>query len=160
MGKRGPLKKSRLEGGAYLRAKAQADAARDGRDVAQLLSLPPGLTTGAARRWKTLSPILAGDGRLTADTRESLVNFVRLADEADVLGEQLSAEGVVLTTPHGAIANPKAKILAGIRSCLLRYSQACGLDPVSRARLGAAGVIDTRSPEERKADEDFARFLA
>jgi hypothetical protein len=108
----------------------------------------------------TLAPLLASDGRLKADTREALINFVRLADEADVLGEQLTAEGVVLKTPHGAIANPKAKILAGIRSCLLRYSAACGLDPVSKARMGAAGVIDMRTPEERQQDADFEKMFA
>ena len=159
MGKRGPLKKARVMGAAYLEAKAQSDAARERQGGDQLLSMPPGLTTGAARRWKALSPILLADGRLTADTREVVVNFVRLADEADVLGEQLAAEGVVLTTPHGAIANPKAKILAGIRSCLLRYSSACGMDPVSRARLGGAGVIDMRSPEARAQDDELARLL-
>lgn len=160
MGKRGPLKKARPMGAAYLEAKAKVDAARDGRDAEDLLSLPAGLTSGAKRRWMTLAPLLLSDGRLTADTREALVNFVRLADEADVLGEQLTAEGVVLKTPHGAIANPKAKILAGIRSCLLRYSQACGLDPVSRARLGAAGVIDTRTETEKQHDAEMARFFA
>lgn len=160
MGKRGPLKKARPLGAAYLEAKAKADAARDGRDADALLALPPGLTSGAKRRWMTLAPLLRSDGRLTVDTREALVNFVRLADEADVLGEQLTAEGVVLKTPHGAIANPKAKILAGIRSCLLRYSQACGLDPVSRARLGAAGVIDTRTEAEKQHDAEMARFFA
>jgi P27 family predicted phage terminase small subunit len=159
VGKRGPLKKSALMGAAYLKAKAQADAERQTHDADQLLTLPSGLTSGAKRRWMTLAPLLLEDGRLTVDTRETLVNFVRLADEADVLGEQLTAEGVVLTTPHGAIANPKAKILAGIRSTLLRYSQACGLDPVSRARLGTAGVIDLRSPEQKREDAEFSQFF-
>lgn len=159
MGKRGPLPKSRLVGAAYVKAKAQADADRAAQADDQLLTLPSGLTSGAKRRWMTLAPLLLEDGRLRADTREALVNFVRLADEADVLGEQLTTEGVVLKTPHGAIANPKAKILAGIRSCLLRYSQACGLDPVSRARLGASGVIDTRTADERNRDADIEALL-
>jgi len=160
MGRRGPLPRNRPMGGAYLKAKAAADADRQGQDAEQLLSLPSGLTSGAKRRWQTLSPLMAADGRLKADTREALVNFCRLADEADVLGEQLAAEGVVLKTPHGAIANPKAKILAGIRSTLLRYSQACGLDPVSKARMGAAGVIDMRTPEERQQDAHFDKMFA
>lgn len=160
MGKRGPLKKSNVMGAAYLKAKAQADAKRQARPTDQLLGVPAGLTSGAKRRWMTLAPLMLEDGRLTTDTREALVNFVRLADEADVLGDQLTTEGVVLKTPHGAIANPKAKILAGIRSCLLRYSQACGLDPQSRARLGAAGVIDTRTPEEKAQDAEFSKFFA
>ena len=160
MGRRGPLPKNRPIGGAYLKAQAKADADRQDQDADQLLTLPSGLTSGAKRRWMTLAPLLFKDGRLKADTREALLNYVRLADEADVLGEQLTAEGVVLKTPHGAIANPKAKILAGIRSTLLRYSQACGLDPVSKARLGAAGVIDTRTAEERQQDSDFDKMFA
>jgi P27 family predicted phage terminase small subunit len=160
MGRRGPLPKNRPLGGDYLKAKAQADAERQAQDADHLLTLPSGLTSGAKRRWMTLAPLMMADGRLKADTREALLNYVRLADEADVLGEQLTAEGVVLKTPHGAIANPKAKILAGIRSTLLRYSQACGLDPVSKARLGAAGVIDTRTPEERQQDADFDKMFA
>jgi P27 family predicted phage terminase small subunit len=147
-------------GNAYLEARQKADACRRTEDAEQLLSLPSGLTSGAKRRWMTLAPLMMADGRLKADTREALLNYVRLADEADVLGEQLTTEGVVLKTPHGAIANPKAKILAGIRSTLLRYSQACGLDPVSKARLGAAGVIDTRTAEERQQDADFDRMFA
>jgi P27 family predicted phage terminase small subunit len=160
MGRRGPLPKNRPLGGDYLKAKAQADAERHDEGADPLLALPSGLTSGAKRRWMTLAPLMLQDGRLRADTRETLVNFVRLADEADVLGEQLTAEGVVLKTPHGAIANPKAKILAGIRSTLLRYSQACGLDPVSRARLGAAGVIDMRTPEEKRQDAQFDAMFA
>jgi P27 family predicted phage terminase small subunit len=160
MGRRGPLPKNRPMGGAYLKAKAKADADRQDQDIDQLLTLPSGLTSGAKRRWMTLAPLMMADGRLKADTREALLNYVRLADEADVLGEQLTTEGVVLKTPHGAIANPKAKILAGIRSTLLRYSQACGLDPVSKARLGAAGVIDTRTAEERQQDSDFDKMFA
>ena len=160
MGRRGPLPKNRPMGNAYLEARQKADACRRTEDAEQLLSLPSGLTSGAKRRWMTLAPLMMADGRLKADTREALLNYVRLADEADVLGEQLTTEGVVLKTPHGAIANPKAKILAGIRSTLLRYSQACGLDPVSKARLGAAGVIDTRTAEERQQDADFDRMFA
>jgi P27 family predicted phage terminase small subunit len=152
MGKRGPLKSRRLTGGAWLEAKAKADAARRGEDLDQLLVMPVGLTSGAKRRWQTLAPLLLRDGRLRADTREALVTFVRLADEADVLGEQLTAEGVVLTTPHGAIANPKAKVVAGIRSAMLRFSAALGLDPSSKARLEAAGSLE-REPA-RTADED------
>ena len=157
MGRRGPLPKNRPMGGDYLKAKAKADADRQDQDIDQLLTLPSGLTSGAKRRWMTLAPLMMADGRLKADTKEALVNFVRLADEADVLGEQLTAEGVVLKTPHGAIANPKAKILAGIRSCLLRFSAALGLDPSSKARLEAAGVLAKPLPSE---DEDDARMFA
>lgn len=152
MGRRGPLKKSPV-----LRAPSLEGMPPEHAD--DLLAMPSGLTSGAKRRWMTLAPLLLEDGRLRTDTREALVNFVRLADEADVLGEQLTAEGVVLKTPHGAIANPKAKILAGIRSTLLRYSAALGLDPVSRARLGAAGALDLRSPAEKQADAEFEKFL-
>ena len=152
MGRRGPLKKSPVLRVDSLQAMPPGHAG-------DLLTMPSGLTSGAKRRWQTLAPLMLEDGRLRADTREALVNFVRLADEADTLGEQLSVEGVVLTTPHGAIANPKSRILAGIRSCLLRYSAALGLDPVSRARLGAAGALDLRSAAERQADAEFEELL-
>lgn len=160
MGKRGPLKKNRPLGGAYLAAKAAADFERHDQDADQLLSLPSGLTSGAKRRWMALAPLMLQDGRLKADTREALVTYCRLADEADVLGEQLTKEGVVVRGPHGEYANPKAKLLSSIRSCMLRYSAACGLDPVSKARLGNAGVIDTRTAEERQRDAEFDRMFA
>ena len=152
MGRRGPLKKFPVLRVDSLRGMPPGHAD-------ELLTIPSGLTSGAKRRWMTLAPILLEDGRLRTDTREALVNYVRLADEADTLGGQLSVEGVVLKTPHGTIANPKAKILAGIRSCLLRYSAALGLDPVSRARLGAAGALDLRGPAERQADAEFDELL-
>jgi P27 family predicted phage terminase small subunit len=147
MGKRGPLKKHRPTGGGRQTAAHRQDA----DDQEQLLALPGGLTSGAKRRWQTLAPILLRDGRLRADTREALVTFVRLADEADVLGEQLTTEGGVLKTPHGAIANPKAKILSGLRSTMLRFSSALGLDPSSRARLEGAGSLKA---EEHRSEED------
>lgn len=159
MGRRGPLKKSRLLGGDYLKA-TRAGGDRRGDDLDDLLALPAGLTAGAARRWQTLAPLLANDGRLKTDTRETLVTYCRLADEADVLGEQLTKEGVIVETPHGEFANPKTKILAGVRSTLLRFSQALGLDPVSKARLGAAGVIDTRTADEKAEDAEFSKFFA
>jgi P27 family predicted phage terminase small subunit len=158
MGRRGPLPKPRLMGSGCGNA-SRTEPRANSQQHADLLKLPSGLTSGAKRRWLTLAPMLLEDGRLKADTREALINYVRLADEADVLGEQLTAEGVVLTTPHGAIANPKSKILAGIRSTLLRYSAACGLDPASKARLGAAGVLDLRTPAERQADADFEEMM-
>jgi len=85
------------------------------------------------------------------------VHYVRLADNADVLGTQLTAEGVVVKTPYGCIANPKSKILGGFRSCLLRFSAVLGLDPTSRARLEATGVL--AKPLPPKDDED-ARIFA
>ncbi len=159
MGRRGPLKNARPLGGAYLEAAAAAGARRRMADDADLLKVPSGLTAGAKRRWLSLAPLLLEDGRLRADTRETLVTYCRLADEADVIGEQLSVEGVVLKTPHGAIANPKSRTLAGIRSCLLRYSQAIGLDPVSKARLDAAGAIDARTPDQRQQGDELEQFL-
>jgi P27 family predicted phage terminase small subunit len=152
VGKRGPLKSRRLTGGAWLEAQAKADAARQLEDLKQLLVMPSAMTSGAKRRWLTLAPLLLKDGRLRADTRETLITYCRLADEADVLGEQLTTEGVVLTTPHGAIANPKAKILSGLRSTTLRFSAALGLDPTSKARLEGSGSLE-REPA-RTADED------
>ena len=152
MGKRGPLKSRRLTGGAWLEAQAKADAARQSEALDSLLVMPSALTSGAKRRWMTLAPLLLQDRRLRADTRETLITYCRLADEADVLGEQLTLEGVVLTTPHGAIANPKAKIVAGLRATMLRFSAALGLDPTSKARLEAAGSLE-REPA-RTADED------
>ena len=152
MGKRGPLKSRRLTGGAWLEAQAKADAARQSEALDSLLVMPSALTSGAKRRWMTLAPLLLKDRRLRADTRETLITFCRLADEADVLGEQLTLEGVVLTTPHGAIANPKAKIVAGLRATMLRFSAALGLDPTSKARLEGSGSLE-REPA-RTADED------
>jgi P27 family predicted phage terminase small subunit len=100
----------------------------------------------------TLAPLLLADRRLRADTREALVTFVRLADEADRLGEQLEAEGVVIDTKHGPLPNPRAKVLAGVRSAMLRYSAALGLDPSSKARLESSGSLER--PPAKDADED------
>ena len=152
MGKRGPLKTPKIVGkGCNRPRQSQADAGLE-----SLADMPAGLTSGAKRRWKTLAPILLADGRLRADTRESLLTYCRLADEADLLGGQLDAEGVVVMTPHGRIPNPLAKILQGVRSTMLRYGAALGLDPCSKARLESSGSLKA----EPDMDDPVERFLA
>lgn len=153
MGKRGPLKTVKIVGKGFARSgREQGD---DG--LKKLLEPPAGLTTGAKKRWQTLAPLLLDDGRLRADTRESLVTFCRLADEADRLGDQLDAEGVVVETPHGRLPNPLAKILQGVRSTMLRYGAALGLDPCSKARLEASGSLERDDGEGDELAEFFAR---
>jgi P27 family predicted phage terminase small subunit len=149
MGKRGPLKKSRPDLGSPHRPAVQAG---DG----DLVVPPPGLTSGAVRRWAVLAPLLLDDGRLRADTREALVTYCRLADEADRLGAMLDAEGVVIDSPHGRLPNPLAKILQGVRSTMLRYGAVLGLDPASRARLESAGHLE----RDQGVHDDLAEFFA
>lgn len=153
MGKRGPLKSPRPYDPGYARSKRR----QSGEGLENLLDMPPGLTSGAKHRWKTLAPILLADGRLRADTKEGLVTYCRLADEADRLGAQLDAEGVVVMTPHGRLPNPLAKILQGLRSTMLRYGAALGLDPGSKARLEASGSLERDDGEGDELAEFFAR---
>lgn len=155
MGKRGPLPKLR----PYVvptRAPRGSSGVVRGQERERLLEIPTGLTSGAKRRWQTLAPLLVDDSRLRQDTREALVTYCRLADEADRLGEQLNAEGVVVTTPHGRIPNPLAKILQGVRSSMLRYGAVLGLDPTSKARLEGSGSLDRGDSD----DDELAAFFA
>jgi P27 family predicted phage terminase small subunit len=153
MGKRGPLKTVKIVGKGFARSKLEH--ADDG--LKKLLEPPAGLTTGAKKRWQTLAPLLLDDGRLRADTREALVTYCRLADEADRLGEQLNAEGMVVDTPHGRIPNPLAKILQGARGSLLRFGAVLGLDPTSKARLESSGSLERDDGEGDELAEFFAR---
>lgn len=155
MGKRGPLPKLRPYVVPTRAARGSSGVVR-GHDRERLLETPPGLTSGAKRRWSTLAPLLVDDGRLRADTREALLTYARLADEADRLGDQLNAEGVVIDTPHGRIPNPLAKILQGVRSSMLRYGAVLGLDPTSKARLEGSGSLDRDGGEE----DELEAFLA
>jgi P27 family predicted phage terminase small subunit len=155
MGRRGPLPKSRLYGGAWLDAQAKVASPAD--DAEKLLKPPDGLTPGALRRWQELAPLLVADNRLRVETRECFTNFVRMADECDRLTDQVLAEGHVVQTSHGRLPNPACKVLAGVRTTLLKYGQTLGLDPASRARLEAAGVLKEPPTAE---DEDFLRIIS
>jgi len=159
MGKRGPLGKQKpVYGQAYLTARAEAAAERGRLDAGELLAMPSGLTSGAASRWLTLSPILLEDGRLKPDTRESLVVYCRLADQLEQLGNELLEQGAVLTGPHGRYSNPLFKVVQGIRSQLLRYSSALGLDPAGRARLESCGHLEQQR-DETVEDRRFAEIV-
>lgn len=154
MGRRGPLGKSKLYGGAWLDAQKKHAATLD--DAKKLLRPPAGLTPGALRRWRELGPILAEDGRLRRETLEVFKNFVRLADECDRLTDQVLAEGHVVSTPHGKLPHPACKVLAGVRSVLLKYGSTLGLDPAARGRLESAGLLkEPPSPE----DEELLRMI-
>jgi|DEB0MinimDraft_10_1074344.scaffolds.fasta_scaffold47467_4 P27 family predicted phage terminase small subunit len=155
MGKRGPLPKRTATGSAYIAAKQAADAEHRQHDPDKLLAIPRGLTSGAKRRWQSLAPLLLADKRLRPDTREALAVYVRLADEQETLSEQLATEGAILSGPHGNYANPRAKVLQGVRSQMLRFGAVLGLDPAARARLESAGIIDatTKTPDELEADQ-------
>ena len=154
MGRRGPLAKSKLYGGAWLDAQKKSASPAD--DAKRLLKPPAGLTPGALRRWQELAPLLVADNRLRVETRECFTNFVRMADEVDRLTDQVLAEGHVVVTAHGRLPNPLCKVLAGTRTTLLKYGQVLGLDPASRSRLESAGVLKEPLSEE---DEDFLRMI-
>lgn len=154
MGRRGPLAKSKLYGQAWLDAERKATMSPT--DKKKLLQPPTGLTPGALRRWRELGPILVEDSRLRLETRECFTNYCRMADECDRLTDQVLAEGHVVVTAHGRLPNPLCKVLAGVRTGLLRYSQVLGLDPQARARLESAGVLkEPPTPE----DEELLRLL-
>jgi P27 family predicted phage terminase small subunit len=142
MGKRGPLPKQQQLGASFLAQQAAARADHQRHDAKQLLAMPRGLTSGAKRRWQLLAPLMLEDKRLRPDTREALVVYCKLADQEDLLSEQLIQEGAILSGPHGSYANPLHKVVQGLRSQLLRYQAVLGLDPAARARLESAGIID------------------
>ena len=108
MGRRGPLAKSKLYGGAWLAA--QKKAAASPAEVKKLLQPPAGLTPGALRRWQELAPLLVADSRLRRETRECFLNFCRMADECNRLTDQVLAEGHVVSTPHGRLPNPPERV--------------------------------------------------
>jgi phage terminase small subunit len=95
--------------------------------------------------------LLVEDGRLRRETRECFTNYVRMADECYRLTDQVLSEGHVVSTPHGRLPNPLCKVLAGVRTTLLRYGSVLGLDPASHARLKSAGVL--KEPADPELDE-------
>jgi hypothetical protein len=69
-------------------------------------------------------------------------------------------EGIIRKGPHGTIIDGRCKLLAGIRSAMLKYSTALGLDPAGRARLQSAGVIQqAKTPAEIEAEQDMEAFF-
>jgi P27 family predicted phage terminase small subunit len=149
MGKRGRLPSRKLYGAKAVAAKAAAQAEHARHAPDRLLALPPGLTSGAKRRWHILAPLLLEDRRLRPDTRDALVVYCKAADQEEVLSQQLITEGAILAGPHGTYANPLHKVVQGLRSQLLRYQAVLGLDPASRARLEGAGALED---EQEQAD--------
>jgi len=152
MGRRGPLKKHPLKGPPPPVASVAGDDS--------LLTPPPGLPSGAKRRYVEIAPVLLADRRLLLETQATLATWCRLADEAERIADALEVEGIIRKGPHGTIIDGRCKLLAGIRSALLKYSTALGLDPAGRARLQSAGVIQQAKTEaELEADALMARFI-
>lgn len=152
MGRRGPLKKHPLKGPPPPVASVAGDDS--------LLTPPPGLPSGAKRRYLEVAPILLADRRLLRETQATLVTWCRLADEAERIADALEVEGIIRKGPHGTIIDGRCKLLAGIRSAMLKYGAALGLDPTGRARLQSAGVIQQAKTEaELEADAMMARFM-
>jgi phage terminase small subunit len=152
MGRRGPLKKHPLKGPPPPVASVAGDDS--------LLTPPAGLPSGAKRRYVEIAPVLLADRRLLLETQATLATWCRLADEAERIADALEVEGIIRKGPHGTIIDGRCKLLAGIRSALLKYSTALGLDPAGRARLQSAGVIQQAKTEaELEADALMARFI-
>jgi phage terminase small subunit len=152
MGRRGPLKKHPIKGPPPPVASVAGDE--------NLLVPPPGLPSGAKRRYIEIAPILLADRRLLRETQATLATWCRLADEADRIADALEVEGIIRKGPHGTIIDGRCKLLAGIRSAMLKYSTALGLDPAGRARLQSAGVIQQAKTEaELEADALMAKFI-
>ena len=161
MGKRGPMPQKRLLGRHYLAAQAAADADHMQHDAKDLLATPKGITSGAKRRWQLLAPLLHADRRLRPDTREALLVYCKLADQEELLSDQLVREGAILTSPHGSYANPLHRVVQGLRSQMLRYQACLGLDPSARARLESAGSLPTdKHGLDGMDDEDRIMFGA
>lgn len=149
MGRRGPLKRHPIKGPPPPVASVAGD------DI--LLTPPPGLPSGAARRYVELAPILLADRRLLRETQVTLATWCRLADEAERIADALEVEGIVRKGPHGTVIDGRCKLLAGIRTAMLKYGTALGLDPAGRARLQSAGVIQQpKTPDEIKAEQTIA----
>ena len=140
-------------GGKYLAAKAAAAAEHQKHDAEELLATPRGLTSGAKRRWQMLAPLMHADHRLRPDTRESLLVYCKIADQEELLSDQLVSEGAILSSPHGSYANPLHKVVQGLRSQMLRYQACLGLDPSARARLQSAGTLQPDAAKVEGMDE-------
>ena len=155
MGRRGPLKR-----GQHVRLSVvDGDTASVAGDDS-LLTPPDGLPPGAAELYRRLAPILLADKRLLPETQGTLVTYCRLSDESRRIADALEAEGVVRKTPHGTVVDGRCKMLSGLRTALLKFSNDLGLTPAGRARLQSAGVIQApRTAEEIEADRAFSELL-
>jgi len=152
MGRRGPLKRHPVKGPPPPLASFAGDES--------LLTPPPGLPGGAKRKYLEIAPILLADRRLLRETQATLATWCRLADEAERIADALEVEGIIRKGPHGTVIDGRCKLLAGVRSAMLKYGTALGLDPAGRARLQSAGIIQAaKTPEEIEADRDMARFF-
>jgi P27 family predicted phage terminase small subunit len=156
MGRRGPLKR-----GQTIRFTTGETACASVAGDDSLLTPPKGMPPGAATIYRRLAPILLADKRLLAETQATLVTYCRLSDEADRIADTLEElGGVARQTPHGIVIDPRCKMLAGLRTTLLKYATALGLDPAGRARLQSVGAIQApRTAEEIEADRAFEELL-
>jgi phage terminase small subunit len=87
--------------------------------------------------WHEHADRLVASGRLRPEFADTFGLLAVMTAECRKLAERLAAEGVVVSTPRGARANPVAYLLRDWRRDLLVLAREFGLTPASDARVPA-----------------------
>lgn len=155
MGSRGPLPRrdsteSRRGRNTYRRRRA-----RQAVDV----SPPPAVERDpvALAYWHEHADRLVAAGRLCPEFADTFGLLAVMSAECQAFADRLTAEGVIVSTPRGARANPVAYLLRDWRRDLLALAREFGLTPSSDARLPVeeSEAVD----DEDDVDDAFREFV-
>lgn len=133
MGSRGPVADPKSQRSAAGRNTLRSPRRGDAGPV----RMPTGLARNkpAAAMWKRLAPSLIDSGRLTPESADAFAMLCRLHAELELLDDQLTAEGFVVSTERGPVANPIARLARAARNDWVSLARDFGLTAASSARL-------------------------
>jgi P27 family predicted phage terminase small subunit len=115
---------------------------------------PPGLSPAAVRFWNRHAPPLIEAGVLTRLDLDSFVQLCGVVSDIEACRKEIDKHGVLIPGVGGTLKrNPAVSAIAQLYQQYRLYSEAFGLTPASRAKLGlrAADLLEAAKMKEAES---------
>ena len=131
-----------IEGNAGRRDMPRQPAALDSGP-----KMPADLSPAAQQEWRRVTPLLRRQGTLSARDLALLTEYCECYAEARAARALVHRHGVIVRGARAKVKNPALQVERDCRMMLLRYADALGLSPASRARMAVPDLGTDDDPE-------------